>query len=560
MRASELFIPTLREDPGDAEAVSHRLLVRGGFIRQVSAGLWTFLPLGWRVHQKVVQIVREEQDAIGAQEMFMPVVTPAELWQATGRYSIPELWKIEDRMGRPFVLALTHEETVTYHAREIRSYRELPQMLYHFQTKVRDEARPRGGLLRVREFVMKDAYSFDRDEEGLERSFRLQEQAYHKIFERCGLEVVAVEAESGMMGGSESVDFLAPSGSGENTLVTCENGDYAADLEIARGVPRAPEFPERLDGPEEVETPGVTTIEGLADLLGVDAAATSKAMPVVNGDGELVLGLVRGDDRLDEAKLAAVLGSAVRPATADEIRTRFNADPGSIGPVGFSGEVLADEALREGQFVSGANKTGRHLRGVEHGRDFEARFADIRQAREGDTCPKCGGRLRFQIAIEVGHIFKLDTDYSAPLGARFLDEDGQEKPIVMGSYGIGPGRIVAAAVEQNHDESGIASWPVSIAPYDVHVVVLPGLEEQGEAIAAALKAAGLEVLVDDRDQRAGEKFADADLIGLPVRVTVGKKTLEDGSVDVLVRAGRAEERIEVAKAASRVKELTGHGS
>jgi prolyl-tRNA synthetase len=433
-------------------------------------------------------------------------------------------------------------------------------MLYHFQTKVRDEARPRGGLLRVREFVMKDAYSFDRDEEGLERSFRLQEQAYHKIFERCGLEVVAVEAESGMMGGSESVDFLAPSGSGENTLVTCENGDYAADLEIARGVPRAPEFPERLDGPEEVETPGVTTIEGLADLLGVDAAATSKAMPVVNGDGELVLGLVRGDDRLDEAKLAAVLGSAVRPATADEIRTRFNADPGSIGPVGFSGEVLADEALREGQFVSGANKTGRHLRGVEHGRDFEARFADIRQAREGDACPKCGGRLRFQIAIEVGHIFKLDTDYSAPLGARFLDEDGEEKPIVMGSYGIGPGRIVAAAVEQNHDESGIASWPVSIAPYDVHVVVLPGLEEQGEAIAAALKAAGLEVLVDDRDQRAGEKFADADLIGLPVRVTVGKKTLEDGSVDVLVRAGRAEERIEVAKAASRVKELTGHGS
>jgi prolyl-tRNA synthetase len=274
VRASELFIPTLREDPGDAEAVSHRLLVRGGFIRQVSAGLWTFLPLGWRVHEKVVQIVREEMNAIGAQEMFMPVVTPADLWQQTGRYAIPELWKIEDRLGRPFVLAMTHEETVTFHAREIRSYRELPQMLYHFQTKVRDEPRPRGGLLRVREFVMKDAYSFDRDDEGLERSFRLQGQAYHKIFDRCGLEVVAVEAESGMMGGSESVDFLAPSGSGENTLVTCENGDYAADLEIARGVPRAPEFPARLDTPEEVETPGVTTIEAVSELLGVDAAAT----------------------------------------------------------------------------------------------------------------------------------------------------------------------------------------------------------------------------------------------------------------------------------------------
>jgi prolyl-tRNA synthetase len=555
MRASQLFIPTLREDPGDAEAVSHRLLVRGGFIRQVSAGLWTYLPLGWRVHEKVVQIVREEQDSIGAQEMFMPVVTPAELWQETGRYGIPELWKIEDRMGRPFVLALTHEETVTFHAREIRSYRELPQMLYHFQTKVRDEPRVRGGLLRLREFVMKDAYSFDRDEDGLERSFRLQKQAYHKIFDRCGLEVVAVQAESGMMGGSESIDFLAPSGSGENTLVTCENGDYAADLEIARGVPRAPEFSERLDGPEEVETPGVTTIEALAEFLGVDAAATSKAMPVVDGEGKLVLGLVRGDDRLDEAKLAAVLGSAVHPATEDEIRTTFNADPGSIGPVGFSGEVLADEALREGQFVAGANRSGWHLRGVQHGRDFEARFADIRQAKEGDRCPKCGGRLRFQVAIEVGHIFKLGTDYSEPLGARFLDEDGQEKPIVMGSYGIGPARIMAAAVEQNHDEGGIASWPASIAPYDVHVVVLPGLEEQGDQVAEELEEEGFAVLLDDRDQRAGEKFADADLIGLPFRVTVGKKTLQDEAVDLLVRDGRTEERVEVGKIIPRVKEL-----
>jgi prolyl-tRNA synthetase len=555
VRASELFIPTLREDPGDAEAVSHRLLVRGGFIRQTAVGLWSYLPLGWRVHQKVVQIVREEMNAIGGQEMFMPVVTPAELWQATGRYSIPELWKIEDRLGRPFVLALTHEETVTFHAREIRSYRELPQILYHFQTKVRDEPRPRGGLLRVREFIMKDSYSFDRDEEGLERSFRLHEQAYHKIFDRCGLEVVAVEAESGMMGGSESVDFLAPSGSGENTLVTCENGDYAADLEIARGVPRAPEFPARLDTPEEVETPGVTTIEALSELLGVDSASTSKAMPIVNKDAAVVLALVRGDDRLDEAKAAAVLGSSVRPATAEEIKKTFSADPGSIGPVGFSGEILADETLRDGQFVTGANRTGWHLRGVEHGRDFEARFADIRQAREGDACPKCGGRLRFQVAVEVGHIFKLDTDYSEPLGARFLDEDGREKPIFMGSYGVGPGRVLAAAVEQNHDEGGIAAWPVAIAPYDVHVVVLPGLEEQGEQVAEALKEQGFAVLLDDRDQRAGEKFADADLIGLPFRVTVGKKTLEDGAVDLLVRAGRAEERVEVGKIAPRVKEL-----
>jgi prolyl-tRNA synthetase len=548
MRASELFIPTLREDPGDAEAASHRLLVRGGFVRQVSAGLWTFLPLGWRVHRKAEQIVREEMDAIGGQEMLMPVVTPAELWQRTGRYEIPELWKLEDRLGRPFVLAMTHEETVTFHARELASYRNLPQILYHFQTKVRDEPRPRGGLLRVREFVMKDAYSFDRDEEGLERSFRLHEAAYHRIFERCGLEVHAVQAESGMMGGSESADFLAPSVSGENTLVTCENGDYAADLEIARGVPRAPEFPERLDSTGEVETQGVTTIEALAELLAVDAAATSKAMPVVNGEGTLVLGLVRGDDRLDEAKLAAVLGSSVRPATDEEIRKAFGADPGSIGPVGFSGEILADETLREGQFVTGANRTGRHLRGVEHGRDFEARFADIRVAREGDACPRCGGGLRFQTAVEVGHIFKLGTFYSEPLGARYLDAEGKERPILMGSYGIGPGRIMAAAVEQHHDEHGIA-WPRSLAPYDVEVVAIEaaGAEAVGtaEGVAAALEEQGLEVLLDDRDLRPGGKFADADLIGCPVRVTVGKKTLEDGRVDVRTRTTLADERVSV---------------
>jgi prolyl-tRNA synthetase len=559
VKASELFIPTLREDPGDAEAASHRLLVRGGFIRQLSAGLWTFLPLGWRVHQKAVQIVREEMNAIGGQEMFMPVVTPAELWQRSGRYAIPELWKIADRMGRPFVLAMTHEETVTFHARELRSYRELPQILYHFQTKVRDEPRPRGGLLRVREFVMKDAYSFDRDEEGLERSFRLHEGAYHRIFERCGLEFYAVQAESGMMGGTESVDFLAPSGSGENTLVTCEKGDYAADLEVARGVPRPPEFPDRLEALTEVETPGITTIDALAEYLGIDPAATSKAMPVVAGDGKLVLGLVRGDDRLEESRMAAALGSDFRPADEEEIRRAFGADPGSIGPVGFEGDVVADETLREGQFVTGANRTGWHLRGVEQGRDFQARFADLREPREGDRCPKCGGALRFQTAVEVGHIFKLGSKpYAEPLGATFLDENGKQRPLVMGSYGIGPGRILAAAVEQNYDERGIV-WPVSLAPYDVHVLVLPGLEEAGERLAAELEAGGAEVIFDERAQRAGEKFADADLIGCPVRVTVGRK-LEEGLVDVLRRSVGEDRQVEVAKVPAVVKELLGHGT
>ncbi len=543
-RASQLFLPTLRDDPADAEAVSHKLLVRGAFIRQVSAGLWTFLPLGWRAHERIAQIIREEMDAIGAQEMLMPVLTPAELWQATGRYGIPEVFKVRDRNDREFVLPLTHEETITFHAREIQSYRDLPQMLYHFQTKDRDEPRPRAGLIRVREFIMKDSYSFDRDAEGLDRSFQLHKGAYDRIFERCELEVHAVQAESGMMGGSESMDYLAPSATGQNTLVTCERGDYAADLEIAQGVPRGAEFPPPLDEPEEVETPNTATIQDVSKLLGVDEAATSKAMPVV-ADGKVVLGLVRGDDRLDEGKMIEALGQAFRPATEEEIREAFGADPGSIGPVGASVEVVADEALREGQFVAGANRTGYHLRGVEAGRDFQPRFANIREVREGDACPRCGGRLQLRTAIEVGHIFKLDTYYSTPLDATFLDEDGTEKPLIMGSYGIGPGRTLAAIVEQHYDEHGI-TWPRSVAPYDVHVVVLPGLEERAEEVAAKLDEAGDAVLLDDREQRAGEKFADADLIGLPVRVTVGRKTLDDDAVDVRDRASGDERRVPIA--------------
>jgi prolyl-tRNA synthetase len=395
----------------------------------------------------------------------------------------------------------------------------------------------------VREFIMKDAYSFDRDEEGLDRSFQLHKGAYDRIFERCGLEVYLVQAESGLMGGSASMDYLAPAATGENTLVTCENGDYAADLEIARGVPRPAEFPVRLEAPEDVETPGVTTIADVAQLLGIDEAATSKAMPVV-ADGRVVLGLVRGDDRLDEVKLTEALGTDFRPATENEILDAFGADPGSLGPVGVAVEVVADEALREGQFVAGANRTGHHLRGVEAGRDFEVRFANIREVREGDRCPNCGGALQLQTAIEVGHIFKLETYYSEPLDATFLDEDGTEKPLIMGSYGIGPGRTMAAVIEQHHDEHGI-QWPRALAPYDVHVVALPGLEEQAERVASVLDAAGDEVLLDDRGQRAGEKFADADLIGCPVRVTVGKKTLEDDAVDIRDRVSGEERRVPI---------------
>jgi prolyl-tRNA synthetase len=543
VRASQLFLPTLREDPAEAEVASHKLLVRGGFIRQVSAGVWTYMPLGWRVHQKVVQIIREEMNGIGAQEMLAPVLTPAELWQTSGRYDLPIIFKLQDRNGRKFVLPMSHEETFTFHAKELQSYKQLPQVWYHFGTKERDEPRPRGGLLRVREFIMKDSYSFDRDEAGLDESFRTHAEAYGRIFERFELEFYEVEAEPGEMGGSDSNDFLAP-GAGENYLVRCENCDYAADIEAARGIPAPPDFPPALAAPEEVETPGMRTIEEVSTFLGVDPRATAKAMPVVVDD-QVLLALIRGDDRLDEAKLGAVLGQFVRPARPEEVTETFGAGGGSIGPVGSAVPVLADEALREGQYVVGANRDDLHLRGVQAGRDFESDFADLRRVEEGDSCPRCGGKLTIEPAIELGHIFKLGTFYSIPFEANFLDQDGTEKPLVMGSYGIGPGRVIAAIVEQHHDENGI-TWPRAVAPYDVHVVALAGVEDQAREAATALEAAGLSVLLDDRDARAGEKFADADLLGLPIRVTVGKKTLEDGAVDVRDRASGEERRVPIA--------------
>jgi prolyl-tRNA synthetase len=474
------------------------------------------------------------------------VLTPIELWEATGREKITEIFHVTDRAGRRFILPITHEETFTFHAREIQSYKELPQLWYHFQTKDRDEPRPRGGLLRVREFIMKDAYSFDRDEESAYASFEKNRVAYHRIFERCGVEAQEVKAESGIMGGELTFDFLAPSGSGENTLVRCENGDYAADAEVARGIPRDVSFPAVLTKPEEVETPGVTTCEALAEFLGIDVAATSKAMPVTTEDGRVVLALIRGDDRLSESKLLSALKIGSRSATDDEIKAAFGAPGGSLGPVGFDGEVIADLTLQEGQFVAGANREGWHLKGVEAGRDYAPRFVDLREPSEGDRCPECGGKLTFQTTIEVGHIFYFADKYSDGLEATFLDEDGTEKRLLGGSYGIGPGRVLAAVVEQSNDEGGII-WPRSIAPYDTHVVALKGAEEIAERAAESLSAAGYDVLLDDRDQRPGEKFADADLIGIPLRITAGKKSLDDGKVDVRDRATGAEQRVDVDK-------------
>ena len=546
--ASKYLIPTLKHDPADAEAISHRLLVRGGFVRPVGAGLYTYLPLGWRVLQHVIGIVREEMDTIGV-EMLMPVLQPAELWEATDRYGLGVLFRLEDSSGKRYALAMTHEECITWHAaREIRSYRELPQIWYHIQTKERDEPRPRGGILRTREFIMKDSYSFDRDLDGLDESYAKHRVVYQRIFDRCGLETWPVEADVGMMGGHGGEEFVAPSPNGEAELVRCSNGDYAANVEVARSRPRPAELPPRLDGPEDVETPGVATIEELAELLGIDPAATAKAMPVV-ADGELVLALVRGDQRLHEIKTERALGRPFRPAHPDEIRETFGADPGSIGPVGVGVRLIADESLREGQYVGGANRTGHHLRGLEAGRDYEAEFHDLREVAEGDSCTVCStGVLHIEPAIEVGHIFKLGTRYSVPLNATYLDEEGKEHPIVMGSYGIGPARIAATAVEQRHDDAGIA-WPASIAPFQVHLVAIGTDADPQYAIARdlqrGLEEAGHDVLFDDRAAGPGAKFADAELVGCPVRVTVGKRTATDGSADVQVRRGREQRAVPV---------------
>jgi prolyl-tRNA synthetase len=495
--------------------------------------------------------------------MLMPVLNPAELWQRTGRAEIPQLYKLKDSSDKPYVLAMTHEECVTFHAsREIRSYKELPQIWYHIQTKERDEPRPKSGILRTREFLMKDAYSFDRDEEGLERSYQRHIEVYKRIYDRCGLRYWMVESDVGMMGGLGAHEFVAPSSSGEDEAALCSNGDYAANVELARSRPRPARFPERLDAPQEIATPDVTTIEALADLLAIDAAATAKAMVVVS-EGNVVLALVRGDHRLHELKLTKLLGGDMRPATPEEIQRTFGAEPGSIGAVGAGTRIIADEALREGQYVGGANRTGYHLLGVEAGRDFTAEFADIREVVEGDGCPNCDGTLTIERVIEIGNIFKLGTKYSVPLNATYLDESGREQPLVMGSYGIGLARIMAAAIEQSNDDKGMI-WPASIAPFQVHLVAIGDADSEqlrvAEQLQQTLSDQGVSVLLDDRDASPGVKFADAELIGAPVRLTVGKRTVSEGTVDVQARRGREQSSTDVKDAADRALGLLREGA
>jgi prolyl-tRNA synthetase len=554
-RLSGYFLPTLREDPAEAEALSHRLMVRAGLIRQLGAGLWTFLPAGYRVVKRVEQLIREEIDAIGGQEMLMPVLQPAELWKRTGRYGIDELFKLRDRKDAQLVLAMTHEENLTFHlSREVRSYRELPLILYHIQTKERDEPRPRAGVLRTREFTMKDSYSFDRNDEGLERSYELHISAYDRIFERCGLRTYRVESDVGMMGGLGAHEYMAPCEAGENEVALAPG--YAANLEIASARPQPVELPPPLDQPREVPTPGLTTVEEVSGALGVPAGALLKALPVIVGDDEMIMALVRGDHRLNEVKLRNALGSEFRPAHPEEIAERLG-PAGYVGPIGVNLRVIKDAAITGEGYVCGANKPDAHLIGVSPGRDFSFDELDVRSAEAGDLSPG-GEPIEIVPAIEVGNIFKLGTRYSEPLGATYLDESGREHPIVMGSYGIGSARIIAAVIEQGADEKGIV-WPRAIAPWDLHLV---GLGRSGDEVAdaaerlyAELAAAGAEVIYDDRDAGPGEKLTDAELLGCPLRITVGRKGLSEGAVESQVRSSGAEERLPVAGAAGRALEL-----
>jgi prolyl-tRNA synthetase len=557
-RLSNYFLPTVKDPPSDAEAKSHRLLVRAGLVRQVAAGLWTYLPAGWRVHRKVEQIIREEMDRIGTQEMLMPVLQPADLWRKSGRYDVEEVFKLKDRKGSDYVLGMTHEEVITFHmAREIRSYRQLPMMAYHIQTKERDEARPRAGILRTREFIMKDAYTFDRDRAGLDAQYELQAGAYDRIFDRAGLEWYKVESDVGMMGGVGAHEYMAPCEAGENDVALSDSG-YAANIEVASATAQPVENLEPRDAPEAVDTPDAKTIDQVASMLDVPPGALIKAFPVIAEGRGPVLVLVRGDHRLNEIKLANHLHEAFTAATEEQVKDEFGTVPGFIGPVGASVPVVADEALRGMKgMVAGANEADKHLVGVEPGRDFEPEWGDVRSVEAGDTDPE-GATIRIEPAIEVGNIFKLGTRYSEPLNATYLDEEGNEQFIWMGSYGIGPARILAAAVEQYADEDGI-SWPKAIAPWDIHLVTLgkPGepAREAADKLYDELQALGVDVLYDDRTSSAGEKFADAELLGCPIRLTLGKRGVEQGEVEVQIRRGREKRTIPLENAAEAAAEL-----
>ena len=558
---SRLFIPTLREDPAEAEVASHRLLLRAGYIRQLAAGIYDYLYLAQRSVLKITQIVREEMDAIGGQEMYLPALNPAEVWQESGRWDVmgDNMFRLKDRFGRALCLGMTHEEVMTSIARgELRSYKQLPQIWYQIQTKFRDEPRPKSGLLRVRQFIMKDSYTFDLTPAGLDAAYDKHHAAYCKIFDRCGLEYVVVEAHSGAMGGSQSHEFMVVSDAGEDFVVSGKN--YAANLEKAVSVAQPPAVadPEGDLTPEEFHTPGQKTIADLCAFTKLPETSQMKSL-VMMADGKPVLAVLRGDHSLSETKFSGALGATdVRPAHPEEIREWMGADAGSLGPVGVTKmRVLIDEALRgRRNLICGANKTDYHLRHVTPGEDFKGEFFDLRQALEGDTSVVDGGPLKVQKTVEIGHIFKLGYKYSESMGLRVLNETGEEITPIMGSYGIGIERILAAAVELYHDKDGMV-LPGSIAPFAVVVTPVNSADEGQRKAAQEIydecKASGIDALFDDRDERPGVKFKDADLIGIPYRITIGKK-LPQGVVEVVERRGRVSTDVALKDAAGFVRD------
>jgi prolyl-tRNA synthetase len=546
MRLSELFFATLRDDPGEAEMPSHRLLLRAGYLRQLGSGIYSLLPLGKRVSDRVEQVIREEINAIGGQEMEMPVVHPAEVWKESGRFQKigPELVRFKDRGERDMVLAMTHEEVVAILLRDIvQSYRQLPMILYHFQTKFRDEPRARGGLIRVREFVMKDSYSCDLDEAGLDVSYQKHWRAYERIFERLGLDAIPVRSDVGIMGGLGAHEFMVLNEFGEDTLVLCENGDFADNQQIAVVGKPDPE-PEELLPMEDVETPGATTIDSLATFLAIPKSKTAKVAFFVTGDDRFVAAIVRGDYDVNETKLVNALKArgGLRPAQVEEIKAR-GMEAGYGSPIGARDAVVVVDELvaRSPNLVAGANRLGWHVKNVNVPRDYRPDLiVDIANAREGDPCPVCGAPVKLRNGIEVGNIFKLGTDFTDAFGSMYLGEDGERHPIVMGSYGIGLGRNVACIVEAHHDEKGIA-WPDEVAPYPAHLVSIGAgrddtVRETADRLHALAADAGRDILYDDRDESPGVKFTDAELLGMPWLLTVSPRSLAAGGVEVTRRA------------------------
>ena len=559
MRYSKSLIQTYKEDPSEAEAISHKLMIRAGMVRQLAAGLYIYLPLGLRVLDKVNAIIREEMNAIGGQEIHMPILHPAEIWQQSGRwYDIrDEMFRLKDRTQRDMVLGMTHEEVVAWLAsREIRSYRDLPQIWYQLQTKLRDEARPKGGVLRTREFLMKDSYSLDLDVEGLNHSYQLHYDAYGKIFQRCGVHYYVVESDPGMMGGAGAHEFMAPSEVGEDEVARCPHCGYAANVELADSLAPTPTFPSWNF--EEVETPDSRTIEEVCAFLGVSPSVTIKTLLLVAKDGP-VLALVRGDQRLHEKKFKNLVGE-FRPAHREEVKEYTGVEAGFLGPAllppGHKIPVIADLSLQQGNFIVGANREGFHLRGVVPGEHFQATFHNIHVSMSGDVCPRCRAPLQVEKTIEIGNIFKLGTKYSQSLKAFYLDRQGKERPIVMGSYGIGPARIIAAALEQSHDSDGII-FPLSLTPFDVHLLPVnlkqEAVRQEAERLYQTLLEARLAPLFDDREEAPGVKFKDADLLGIPLRLTLSTKTVREKAVEMKVRRTGEIQLIPLGQAIATVK-------